>query len=75
MVERMRAKLRTSAGRQMYARRKAIVEPVFGQTKEARGFRRFSLRGYHKVLAEWAVICLTHNLLKLFRARACPQAA
>jgi Transposase DDE domain len=74
LAEAMRAKLRRPEARALYARRKAIVEPVFGQTKDARGFRRFSFRGYGKASAEWAVICLTHNLLKLFRAgwRACP---
>lgn len=72
-AEQMRAKLRSAAGHAVYALRKAIVEPVFGQIKEVRGFRRFSCRGLPKVTAEWALICLTHNLLKLFRARACPQ--
>ena len=66
--ERMRHKLRTDQGRDIYRRRKAIVEPVFGQIKEIRGFRRFSLRGFDKVAAEWDIICLTHNLLKLFRS-------
>ena len=66
--ERMRQKLRTPTGRAIYARRKAIVEPVFGQIKDVRGFRRFLLRGFAKVDAEWSLICLTHNLLKLFRA-------
>ena len=47
--------------------RKAIVEPVFGQIKEERGFRRFSFRGLANVVAEWDLICLTHNILKLFR--------
>jgi len=47
---------------------------VFGQIKEVRGFRRFSLRGKEKVAAEWQLICLTHNLLKLFRATVCVQA-
>jgi hypothetical protein len=42
------------------------VEPVFGQIKQARGFRQFLLRGVEKVRAEWAMICTTHNLLKLF---------
>jgi hypothetical protein len=56
----MRAKLQTAEGHAHYARRKAIVEPVFGQIKEARGFRRFSFRGVVKVTAEWALICLTH---------------
>ena len=68
VAEAMRATLQTAEGHAHYALRKAIVEPVFGQIKEARGFRRFSFRGVVKVTAEWAVICLTHNLLKLFRA-------
>ena len=67
--EAMRRKLQTAAGRAVYARRKTIPEPVFGQIKQARGFRRFWLRGIHKVRGEWGLICLTHNLLKLFRAR------
>jgi transposase len=65
--ERMARKLRTIKGRCTYARRKEIAEPVIGQIKEARGFRRFLLRGSGKVDAEWLIICLTHNLLKLFR--------
>jgi transposase len=65
--ERMARKLRTVKGRCTYARRKEIAEPVVGQIKEARGFRRFLLRGLGKVDAEWLIICLTHNLLKLFR--------
>jgi transposase len=71
----MRAKLQTAAGHAVYALRKAIVEPVFGQIKDGRGFRRFSFRGLGKVQAEWQMICLTHNLLKLFRAGWTPQAA
>jgi transposase len=66
-ADQMRAKLRDPAGRAIYARRKTIPEPVFGQIKEVRGFRRFSFRGSWKVRAEWSLICLTHNLLKLFR--------
>lgn len=66
-VERMRRRLQTKAGEAIYAARKAIVEPVFGQIKEARGFRRFSLRGLAKVRSEWAFVCLTHNILKLYR--------
>jgi len=65
---RMRDKLRTADGEALYRRRKAIIEPVFAYIKAIRGFRRFALRGLDKVTAEWAVICLTHNLLKLFRA-------
>jgi transposase len=65
--ERMRAKLDTESGRAVYARRKTIVEPVFGQIKEARGFRRFLLRGLAKIRGEWRLVCLTHNLLKIWR--------
>jgi hypothetical protein len=68
LSERMRHKLRTPAGHETYRMRKAIVEPVFGQIKEAQGFRRFSFRGLQHVTAEWRLVCLTHNLLKLFRA-------
>jgi hypothetical protein len=67
-VERMKRKLLTKAGAAIYAARKGIVEPVFGQIKEARGFRRFSLRGLEKVKAEWALVCATHNILKMYRA-------
>jgi transposase len=66
--ERMKLKLLSEPGRDLYRMRKAIVEPVFGQIKECRGFRRFSLRGLDKVQAEWKMICTTHNLLKLFRS-------
>jgi transposase len=64
----MAAKLRTDAGRAIYARRKVIVEPPFGQIKQARGFRRFSFLGLGNVRHEWAFVALTHNLLKLFRS-------
>ena len=63
----MRRKLQTKAGAAIYATRKTVVEPVFGQIKQARGFRQFLLRGVDKVQGEWALICLTHNLLKLHR--------
>jgi hypothetical protein len=65
--ERMALKLRTEIGRKLYAARKHIVEPVFGQIKNVRGFRKFLLRGLEKVAAEWQLICLTHNLLKIWR--------
>ncbi len=58
-VERMKRKLQTKAGRRVYAARKTIVEPVFGQIKQARGFRQFLLRGLDKVRAEWSLVCLT----------------
>ena len=66
-VDRMRRKLQTQAGAAVYATRKTIVEPVFGQIKQARGFRQFLLRGLEKVQGEWAMVCLTHNILKLHR--------
>jgi transposase len=66
-TERMRRKLQTKVGRAIYATRKAIVEPVFGQIKQARGFRQFLLRGVEKVQGEWALVCMAHNVLKLHR--------
>jgi DDE family transposase len=73
--ERMAAKLQTSTGKKVYSKRKETVEPVFGQIKEARGVRRFLLRGLSCVQAEWSLICTTHNLLKLFRSGWSPQLA
>ncbi len=67
-ADKMRSKLAESAGHAVYKMRKAIVEPVFGQIKQARGFRRFSLRGLANVSAEWLLMCATHNLLKIFRS-------
>ena len=68
VAERMRRTLRTRHGRRGYAQRKAIVEPVFGQIKQGRGYRQFLLRGMRNVRGEWALICTTHNMLKLWRA-------
>jgi Transposase DDE domain len=65
--EAMSRKLRTESGRLLYAARKHIVEPVFGQIKRIRGFRQFLLRGLELIAAEWQLICLTHNLLKIWR--------
>ena len=65
VAERMQRKLRTKAGRAVYARRKAIVEPVNGQIKQARGFRQFLRRGLERVSQEWSLVCTAHNLLKL----------
>jgi transposase len=62
---KMRRKLQTKVGKAVYAARKTIVEPVFGQIKQARGFRQFLLRGFEKVAGEWALVCLTHNILRL----------
>jgi transposase len=67
-VQRMRQRLRQGAGRSRYRLRKQIVEPVFGQIKEARAFRRFLLRGEKNVAGEWSLICTAHNLLKLAAA-------
>lgn len=72
-MEKMRHKLGTATGKLLYAARKHIVEPVFGQIKGVRGIRKFLLRGLEKVSAEWQLICLTHNLLKIWR-RACAVA-
>jgi transposase len=70
VADLMRRKLRTKAGKSAYAQRKAIVEPAFGQIKEANlEFRRFSFRGLKKVQAEWLLVCATHNLLKVIRHR------
>ena len=66
-VDQMRRKLQTKVGAAVYAARKGIVEPVFGQIKQGRGFRQFLLRGLKKVQGEWALVCLTHNILKLHR--------
>jgi len=66
-VDRMSRKLHTKAGAAVYAARKAIVEPVIGQIKQARGFRQFLLRGLEKVQGEWSLVCTTHNILKLYR--------
>lgn len=67
-ADRMRRKLRTKQGRKRYGLRKELPEPVFGQIKQARGFRQFLLRGKEKVRGEWRFICTGHNVLKLFRA-------
>ncbi len=66
--ERMARILRTRRGRKIYSRRKAIVEPVIGQIKQARGFRQFLRRGVARVSEEWALVCTAHNLLKLHTA-------
>ena len=63
----MARKLRTKQERETYAKRKGMIEPIFGQIKQVRGFRQFLLRGLEKMRGEWRLICLTHNLQKLFR--------
>jgi hypothetical protein len=67
---RMDRRLATARGRRLYALRKVLVEPVFGQIKHARGFRQFLRRGLTRVSEEWALVCTAHDLLKLFAVRA-----
>ena len=71
-ADRMRHKLASAEGRALYKMRKAIVEPVFGQIKEGRGLRQFLMRGVAAARGEFALIALTHNLLKLFRSGVRP---
>lgn len=71
--ERMRHKVNTDEGREVYKRRKCVPEPVFGQVKEARGFRQLLHRGIAKARCEFSLICTGHNLLKLFRSAASGQ--
>jgi hypothetical protein len=66
LTQRMRKKIDAGGFDTPYRLRKQVVEPVFGQIKQARGFRQFLLRGVEKVRSEWAMICTAHNLLKLF---------
>ena len=65
--QRMARKLRTKKGRGIYAKRKGIIEPVFGQLKQVLGFRQFSMRGLVAMRGEWRLMCTVHNLLKLWR--------
>jgi hypothetical protein len=73
--EHMAAKVRTPEGWAVYARRKVIVEPAFGQIKEGRGFRRFSLRGLKNIRGEWCMVGLGHKLLNIWRYGCAPMAA
>jgi len=68
-VEAMRAKIKAGGHASPYRLRKQLPEPVFGQIKQARGFRQFLLRGFEKVRGEWAIVCTVHNLLKLAQGR------
>jgi hypothetical protein len=63
----MDRKVSNKAGRTAYRKRQHIIEPVFGQTKDARGARRFTRRGTTAAAAEWKLLMCTHNLLKLYR--------
>lgn len=70
LMQAMADTIRRAGRRSRYRLRKQVVEPVFGQIKQARGFRQFLLRGLPNVRAEWAMVCTAHNLLKLHRAAA-----
>ena len=65
----MREKIKAGGHDSPYRLRKQLPEPVFGQIKQARGFRQFLLRGLEKVQAEWSIVCTAHNLLKLAQRR------
>jgi transposase len=65
--QRMARKLRTKVGREMYAKRKGMIEPIFGQMKQVLGLRQFSLRGLSSMRGEWRLVATVHNLLKLWR--------
>jgi len=74
-VAAMRAKIKAGGHASPYCLRKQLPEPVFGQIKQARGFRQFLLRGVEKVAAEWGLVCLAHNILKLAQGRTPSPAA
>lgn len=73
--QRMRHKVGTTEGRAIYRRRKCLPEPVFGQIKQAMGFRRFSMRGLHKARGEWALVCMCHNVRRIHAARVAGRMA
>ena len=66
----MREKIRAGGHDSPYRLRKQLPEPVFGQIKQARGFRQFLMRGLDKVANEWGLVCLAHNMLKLAHGRS-----
>ncbi len=71
-TEKMSRKLETKRGKRIYKKRSKTIEPIFGQIKAARGIERFMRRGFEACQSEWKLICLTHNLLKVFK-RKCPH--
>jgi len=73
--QKMRAKVASPEGQKIYRRRKCIPEPVFGQIKQAMGFRRFSMRGMDRAKGEWALVCTCHNVRKLWAARRAERLA
>jgi len=74
-IDKMDRKVSTKKGRAIYRKRQQLIEPVFGQIKEARGIRRFMRRGLAAADAEWHLIAATHNLLKLYRRTLVDPAA
>ena len=64
---KMKRRIDSSAGRDIYSRRLGTVEPVFGHLRHAIGLHRFNLRGKRKVNAQWLLYCTVHNIKKLFR--------
>jgi hypothetical protein len=66
LTQAMRQKLKLGGHRSRYRLRKQLPEPVFGQIKQARGFRQFLLRGLDKVQDEWSLVCIAHNITKLW---------
>ena len=73
-IAAMREKIKAGGHASPYRLRKQLPEPVFGQIEQARGFRQFLLRGVEKVAAEWGLVCLAHNVLKLAQGWNCPEA-
>lgn len=69
-VEKMNYRLKTDEGRQLYAKRKCTVEPVFGIIKQIMGFRQFSLRGFEAVCGEWSIVSIAWNLKRMFAIKA-----
>jgi transposase len=74
-IAAMREKIKAGGHASPYRLRKQLPEPVFGQIKQARGFRQFLMRGVEKVAAEWGLVCLAHNVLKLAQAQSPSTAA
>ena len=68
-VEKMKHRLQTKEGKQVYSQRKSTVEPVFGVIKHVIGFRQFMLRGFEKAKGEWNLICIAYNLKRLHTMR------
>ncbi len=73
-IAAMREKIKAGGHASPYRLRKQLPEPVFGQIKQARAFRQFLLRGVEKVAAEWGVVCVAHNILKLAPGWTLPEA-